>query len=180
MLLRFGHPERNLVSELREAHNKWAPQKSFSGNDTYRALDSAARFLTAVSASQTNEIEKMKTELLRLRFDEQVRSERRKSAFTAIESATAGNLKPWREVVTPQEDVASRRYQQAEAFFLDGMTHAMHRLAEQAHHGFPVNVYYAFKQAESEGADGTTASAGWDNFLDAVIQAGSAITGTWR
>ena len=56
----------------------------------------------------------MKMELLRLRFDEQVRSEKRKSAGTAIESAAAGNLKPWREVVTPHKDVASGRYQQAE------------------------------------------------------------------
>src|SRR2546426_9156974 len=31
-----------------------------------------------------------------------------------IESAAAGNLKPWREVVTPHKDVASGRYQQAE------------------------------------------------------------------
>jgi predicted AAA+ superfamily ATPase len=56
----------------------------------------------------------MKTELLRLRFDEQVRGEKRKSAGTAIESAAASNLKPWREVVTPHKDVASGRYQQAE------------------------------------------------------------------
>ena len=56
----------------------------------------------------------MKMELLRLRFDEQVRGEKRKSAGTAIESQGAGNLKPWREVVTPHKDVASGRYQQAE------------------------------------------------------------------
>jgi hypothetical protein len=56
----------------------------------------------------------MKMELLRVRFDEQVRGEKRKSAGTAIESAAAGNFKPWREVVTPHKDVASGRYQQAE------------------------------------------------------------------
>ena len=56
----------------------------------------------------------MKTELLRLRFDEQVRSEKRKSAGVNIESGVTGNLKPWREVVTPHKDVASGRYQQAE------------------------------------------------------------------
>jgi predicted AAA+ superfamily ATPase len=110
----LGHTERSLVSELREYRNKWAHQEPFSGDDTYRALDSAGRLLTAISASQAEEIEKMKTELLRLRFDEQVRSEKRKSASTAIESAVAGNLKPWREVVTPHKDVASGRYQQAE------------------------------------------------------------------
>jgi len=68
--------------------------------------------------------------------------------------------------------------QKAEAFFLDGMTQAMHRLAEQAHPAFPVTIYYAFKQAESDGEAGT-ASTGWDTFLAAVILAGFAISGTW-
>ncbi|MBP8788055.1 MAG: DUF1156 domain-containing protein [Azonexus sp.] len=68
--------------------------------------------------------------------------------------------------------------QKAETFFLDGMTQAMHRLAEQAHPAFPVTIYYAFKQAESDGGDGTT-NTGWDTFLAAVIEAGFAISGTW-
>ena len=66
----------------------------------------------------------------------------------------------------------------AERFFLDGMTQAMHRLAEQAHPAFPVTIYYAFKQTESDGGEGT-ASTGWETFLDAVIRAGFATTGTW-
>ncbi len=110
----LGPAERSLVSELRDHRNKWAHQQTFSGDDAYRALDSAGRLLTAVSAPQADEIEKMKMELLRLRFDEQVRGERRKTAGTAIESQGAANLKPWREVVTPHKDVASGRYQQAE------------------------------------------------------------------
>ena len=68
--------------------------------------------------------------------------------------------------------------QQAEAFFLTGMTRAMNRLAEQGHPGFPVTIYYAFKQSEGL-ADGGIASSGWDTFLDAVIRAGFAISGTW-
>jgi predicted AAA+ superfamily ATPase len=110
----LGPADRSLVSELRDLRNKWAHQQTFSGDDAYRAFDSAGRLLAAVSAPQSDEIEKMKMELLRLRFDEQVRSEKRKSAGTAIESAAAANLKPWREVVTPHKDVASGRYQQAE------------------------------------------------------------------
>ena len=66
----------------------------------------------------------------------------------------------------------------AETFFLDGMTQAMRRLAEKTHPAFPLTIYYAFKQAESDGADGT-ASTGWDTFLAAVIEAGFAISGTW-
>jgi phosphatidylserine decarboxylase len=68
--------------------------------------------------------------------------------------------------------------EQAETFFLDGMTQAMHRLAEQAHPAFPVTIYYAFKQSESDDEEGT-ASTGWDTFLAAVIEAGFAVTGTW-
>lgn len=68
--------------------------------------------------------------------------------------------------------------EKAEAFFLAGMTHAMHRLAEQAHPAFPVTIYYAFKQSESRASAGT-ASTGWETFLDAVIRAGFAVTGTW-
>ncbi len=112
--LTLGPAERSLVSELRDHRNRWAHQEAFTGDDAYRALDSAGRLLTAVSAPQADDIERMKTELLRIRFDEQARSEKRKSAGTAIEGAAAGGLKPWREVVTPHKDVASGRYQQAE------------------------------------------------------------------
>ena len=65
----------------------------------------------------------------------------------------------------------------AEAFFLDGMTDAMQRLAELASSDFPVTIYYAFKQVEND--DEGTVSTGWDTFLEAVIRAGFTITGTW-
>jgi predicted AAA+ superfamily ATPase len=110
----LGPSERSLVNELRNLRNKWAHQETFSSDDAYRALDSAGRLLTAVTAPQAEEVEKMKMELLRVRFDEQARGEKRKSAGTAIESAVTSNLKPWREVVTPHKDVASGRYKQAE------------------------------------------------------------------
>ena len=110
----LGPAERSLVSELRDHRNKWAHQESFSSDDAYRALDSVGRLLAAVSAPQSEELEKRKLELLRVRFDEQTRGERRKQAGTAIESTAAASLKPWREIVTPHRDVASGRYQQAE------------------------------------------------------------------
>lgn len=68
--------------------------------------------------------------------------------------------------------------EKAETFFLEGMTRAMRRLANQGHPVFPVTIYYAFKQ--SEGDDGVgTASTGWDTFLEAVISASLALSGTW-
>ncbi len=68
--------------------------------------------------------------------------------------------------------------QAAEVFFLDGMTAAMHNLAEQAHPAFPVTIYYAFKQSDTSAGDGTH-STGWETFLEAVLRAGFALTGTW-
>jgi putative DNA methylase len=68
--------------------------------------------------------------------------------------------------------------EKAGQFFLEGMTGAMNRLAKHGHPAFPVTIYYAFKQTESDGIDGLT-STGWDTFLDAVIRAGFAISGTW-
>ncbi|MCC6474792.1 MAG: DUF499 domain-containing protein [Burkholderiales bacterium] len=110
----LGRAERSLVQELRDWRNKWAHQDPFSGDDTDRALDSVTRLLTAVSAPQADEVGKLKMELRRLQFDEQVRSEKRKAGGSLIEVSAAGSLKPWREVVTPHADVASGRYQQAE------------------------------------------------------------------
>jgi putative DNA methylase len=85
--------------------------------------------------------------------------------------------------VTKSDELVATPYrhgskEKAEEFFLDGMTQAMNRLAEQAHPAFPVTIYYAFKQSESNGEEGI-ASTGWDTFLGAVIRAGFAINGTW-
>lgn len=120
----LGHAERSLVSELRTVRNDWAHQKPISGDDAYRALDSAARLLTAISAPEAREVERQKQELLRIRFEEQARRERRKAAVSPLEGQPSGGLRPWRELVTPHPDVASGRYQQAEfAADLDAVHH---------------------------------------------------------
>jgi predicted AAA+ superfamily ATPase len=110
----LGRAERNLVLELTDVRNRWAHQEPFSGDDTDRALDSMTRLLTAVTAPQADEVGKMKQELRRRIFDEQVRGEKRKAGGTLVEGAANASLRPWRDVVTPHADVASGRYQQAE------------------------------------------------------------------
>ena len=110
----LGRTGRTLVNEILDWRNKHAHQTTFSSDDTERALDSMARLLTAIAAPEAVEVEKMRQELRRLVIDEQVRSEKRRSAGTVVEGAASANLKPWREVVTPHRDVASGRYQQAE------------------------------------------------------------------
>ncbi len=79
-------------------------------------------------------------------------------------------------VATPYRHDGSK--EKAESFFMAGMTLAMQRLAEQSHPAFPTTIYYAFKQSEKKGDSGTL-STGWETFLEAVMRAGFAISGTW-
>ena len=84
--------------------------------------------------------------------------------------------------VPKAEELVATQYrhgskENAEKFFLDGMTDAIQNLAENAHPAFPVSIYYAFKQSETK-SEGTS-STGWVTFLEAVINAGFAIDGTW-
>ncbi len=67
--------------------------------------------------------------------------------------------------------------EQAEAFFLEGMTRAIRAMARATPADTPVTIYYAFKQAElkKEGLFST----GWETFLGAVLEAGFSVTGTW-
>lgn len=67
--------------------------------------------------------------------------------------------------------------EKAETFFLDGMTQAIHNMADKGHPAFPVSIYYAFKQSETK--EGATSNTGWETFLEAVIRAGFSIDGTW-
>ena len=46
----LGKTERSLVNEIIAVRNRWAHQEPFSSDDAYRALDSAERLLSAVSA----------------------------------------------------------------------------------------------------------------------------------
>jgi len=110
----LGRAERSLVQELRDWRNKWAHQEPFSSDDADRALDSMSRLLAAISAPQADEVGKMKVELRREMFDQQLRNEKKRVGGSLIEPAASSTLKPWREVVTPHADVASGRYQQAE------------------------------------------------------------------
>ena len=112
----LGQTERSYVYELRDVRNKWAHQdvRGFSGDDVYRAFDTMGRLLTAISAPQAKEFEAYKQELLRVRFEEQSRNERRKSAEQGVSETVAAGTRPWRELITPHEDVATGQFTQAE------------------------------------------------------------------
>ena len=57
------------------------------------------------------------------------------------------------------------------------MSKTVANMAKQSSSEFPATIYYAFKQSEisSEGISST----GWATFLQAVIDAGYAVVGTW-
>ncbi len=65
----------------------------------------------------------------------------------------------------------------AETFFLDGMQKAIANMATKSSSRFPTSIYYAFKQSEIE-QEGIS-STGWATFLQAVVEAGFTIVGTW-
>ena len=64
-----------------------------------------------------------------------------------------------------------------EAFFLAGMTTAMKAIAAASAPSFPVTIYYAFKQSDTD-HEGSS-SSGWEAFLGAVLRAGFSVSGTW-
>jgi hypothetical protein len=111
----LGRMERNYVSELIDARNRWAHQESFTSDDAYRALDSAERLLLAINAGeQATEVGRMKHDLQRRRYTEEARRVTRRKSAEPLEGMPSGNLRPWREVVMPHHDVATGQYQQAE------------------------------------------------------------------
>ncbi|WP_340583946.1 DUF1156 domain-containing protein [Brucella pseudintermedia] len=65
----------------------------------------------------------------------------------------------------------------AETFFLNGMRKAIKNMADQSSESFPATIYYAFKQ--SEVAQDGISSTGWATFLQAVVEAGYSVVGTW-
>ena len=66
----------------------------------------------------------------------------------------------------------------AEQFFLSGMTEAFRNVTTLAHPGSLITIFYAFRQSETSSTEGTF-STGWETFLQALIDSGLAISGTW-
>ncbi|MFM9876500.1 MAG: DUF1156 domain-containing protein [Rhodoglobus sp.] len=65
----------------------------------------------------------------------------------------------------------------AKSFFEEGFAHVFARARESASDDFPITVYYAFKQSESD--DGGEASTGWETILGSMVHAGWTVTATW-
>lgn len=111
----FGPGIRSMVFELAEARNDWAHQNSFTADDSVRAMDTMERVLEAFGVVEERKaIRTLRRDLMRQMFDEEARSERRKTAARPTEGQPQAGLSPWRDVMTPHEDVATGRFDQAE------------------------------------------------------------------
>ncbi len=71
----------------------------------------------------------------------------------------------------------------AKTFFESGLRETFTRIAHYQNPAYPLTLFYAFKQSESEtnGEDKTraTASTGWETMLEGLLRAGFIVTGTW-
>lgn len=109
----LGHTGRSYVSELREVRNKWAHQQSFTTEDAHRALDTMARLLSMIGASEEKNAKKIAQDILRQQFEAETQKELKQTTFVTKTGPLKG-LKSWRQVATPHPDIASGRYQQTE------------------------------------------------------------------
>ena len=109
---------RNWVFEVASIRNRWAHQDKelgLSSDDVLRGLDSMERLLEVFSnTDERAQIHKLRHGLMRQVFDEASRGERRRAAAQATEGTPQPTLTPWRDIITPHEDVASGNFVQAE------------------------------------------------------------------
>ena len=93
----FSRTERAWVNELVEVRNRLAHDEKFSYDDSERALDTMSRLMDAISASEcSQQLKNMRSQILRVRFEEQRRTEERKGQRSDISVETVAGLKPWR------------------------------------------------------------------------------------
>lgn len=69
-------------------------------------------------------------------------------------------------------------WEAAERHFERGFVETFTQMRAGHHPDYPLTVYYAFKQSETDAVDGT-ASTGWETLLSGLIEAGWSVTGTW-
>ena len=79
------------------------------------------------------------------------------------------------ELIANQYRAGSRA--QAEEHFESGMAEFMAEVAEHQPADVPATIYYAYKATETK--EGEIRTTGWDTFLQAVLDAGLQVNGTW-
>ena len=107
----LGKAGRSYVNELSDVRNRWAHQETFNLDSTYRAFDTMTRLLEMVAAPERVETAEMARKIM-AEINEQ--SKASQPALIQTASGASASLKPWREIATPHQDVASGKFQQAE------------------------------------------------------------------
>jgi len=74
--------------------------------------------------------------------------------------------------------------QEAQTFFEEGFGQAVAQMRKNHDSNYPLTIFYAFKQSESEGDESESnesavASTGWETMLEGLLRAGFQIDGTW-
>ena len=106
----LSRSEQSFASELREIGNRWAHGDAFSADDTYRALDTMERLLTAADAAdESAEVRKLRLDTQRAAIEAGTRR-----AVRSVAGVEGLGLKPWREVIRPHPDVASGNFSASE------------------------------------------------------------------
>ncbi len=112
----LGIAEKNYVAELRLTGNRWAHpgEKPFTGDDIYRAYDTAERLLRSVAAPEADALAKSKAAILMENAVAQQKERQKATTAATVAAEPLKGLAPWRSLATPHPDVASGRYRQAE------------------------------------------------------------------
>ncbi len=107
---KLSRAEQSFASELRDTGNKLAHGTAFSADDTYRALDTMERLLTAVNATaEADAVRKLRRDAQAAAFSADTRR-----AVQVVTGVEGHGLKPWRQVITPHRDVREGRMRGAE------------------------------------------------------------------
>jgi putative DNA methylase len=68
--------------------------------------------------------------------------------------------------------------EKAKDFFENSLIKVFQRVNKINHHNYPLTVYYALKQTETD-QDDNVSSTGWETILEGLIQSNFSICGTW-
>ncbi|WP_374975022.1 DUF499 domain-containing protein [Microbacterium trichothecenolyticum] len=110
----LSRAEKNFAGELATVRNDLSHNlKTFSADDTYRALDTAERLLRAIGAAKpADQVRRSRLDVQRRAYAEETRRDTRAGAGMPALSST--ELAPWREVLQPHPDIAANDFARAE------------------------------------------------------------------
>lgn len=109
----LSRAQQSLASELREVRNKFAHNEKFSSDDTYRALDTIERLLSAVGSPEESEaVRQLRLDHQRIAFEAETKKIVAQPDNALMVAGTG--LKSWREILRPHDDVATGNYTASE------------------------------------------------------------------